>query len=112
MRRVWTDEVTSDEPEGRQRPSSQAFVQNGPDGDTSVYLKSETTAEGILDNHPNMYVAEVRVEDIQAEGWEVERDPKEGEPGHCNIKGRKTKSNTRRIARKSTWAPGHGPNRG
>lgn len=113
MRRVWTNELTSDETEeGRKRPSSQAFIQNGPDGDTSVYLKSETTAERILANHPNMYVAEVRVGDIQAEGLEVERTPKEGDPGHCNIKGRKTKSNTRRIARKSTWAPGHDPNPG
>jgi hypothetical protein len=109
MRRVRPSETTTDRPGGRERPSGQAFIQNGRDGDTSVYLKSETTAERILENNPGMYVCEVRVGDIRAEGLEIERSQREGDPGHCDIKGRKTRGKAREISRKSTWAPGHGP---
>ena len=109
MRRVWPDETTRDQPDGPIRPSSQAFIQDGKDGDASAYLRSETTAERILEGHPEMYVAEVKASDVRAEGLDVQRDPIEGDPGHCNIKGRKTTGRAREIARKSIWTTNHGP---
>ena len=33
----------------------------------------------------------------------MEREPIEGDPGHCNITGRKTRSKSRAIARSSRW---------
>ena len=43
LRRVRDYEVL--EEDGNPRPSSQAFIQGGPDGNVSVYLASETTPE-------------------------------------------------------------------
>ena len=94
---------------GTRRPSSQAFIQGGPDGDVSVYLASETTPERITQDYPGTYVAEVDISAIRGLGLDVEREPVEGDPGHCNITGRKTKSRTRAMARSSRWATGYGP---
>ena len=46
LRRVRDYEVLQEE-NGIRRPSSQAFIQGGPDGNVSVYLASETTPERI-----------------------------------------------------------------
>ena len=108
LRRVRDYEVLRDE-DGRPRPSSQAFIQGGPEGNVSVYLASETTAEGITRDYPGTYVAGVDIGTIRAQGLDVERDPIEGDPGHCNITGRKTRSRMRAIARSSQWAAGFGP---
>jgi hypothetical protein len=43
LRRVRDYEVL--EEDGNLRPSSQAFIQGGPDANVSVYLASETTPE-------------------------------------------------------------------
>lgn len=108
MRRVRIDEIITDE-DGTPRPSSQAFKQDGPDGDVSVYLASETTPARITQDYPGTYVAEVDVGTIRAQGLDVERDPVPGEPGHCNITGRKSRSRARAIARSYRWAEGYGP---
>lgn len=108
MRRVRIDEIITDE-DGTPRPSSQAFKQDGPDGDVSVYLASETTPARITQDYPGTYVAEVDVGTIRAQGLDVERDPVPGEPGHCNITGRKSRSRARTIARSYRWAEGYGP---
>ena len=108
LRRVRDYEVLQDD-EGNQRPSSQAFIQGGPDGNVSVYLASETTAERISRDYPNTYIAEVEISTIRAQGLDVEREPIEGDPGHCNIIGRKTRSRTRAIARSSRWTAGFEP---
>ena len=109
MRRVSRTEVTLHEDDGIIRPSSDAFLQGGPDGDVSVYLASETTPERITRNYPGMYVALVEVSVIRALGLEVEMDQTEEDSGHCNITGRKTRSRARAIARSSRWAEGFGP---
>ena len=57
MRRVTRAELTRHEDEGTIRPSSNAFLQDGPDGDVSVFLASETTPERITREYPNTYVA-------------------------------------------------------
>ena len=108
LRRVRNYEVLVEE-DGIRRPSSQAFIQGGPDGNVSVYLTSETTPERITRDYPGTYVAEVEISTIRGQGLDVEREPVEGDPGHCNITGRKTKSKTRAMARSSRWATGHGP---
>ena len=74
MRRVSRTEITSHEDDGIIRPSSDAFLQGGPEGDVSVYLASETTPERITRNYPGMYVALVEVSVIRALGLEVEMD--------------------------------------
>lgn len=109
MRRVSRTEVTLHEDDGIIRPSSDAFLQGGPEGDVSVYLASETTPERITRNYPGMYVALVEVSVIRALGLEVERDQSEEDSGHCNITGRKTRGKARAIARSSRWAEGFGP---
>ena len=108
LRRVRDYEVLVDE-DGNRRPSSQAFIQGGPDGDVSVYLASETTPERITRDYPDTYVAEVDIKTIRDHGLNVERDPIENDPGHCNITGRKSRSRTRAIARHSRWTTGFGP---
>ena len=108
LRRVRDYEVLIDG-DGRWRPSSQAFIQGGPDGNVSVYLSSETTPERITREYPSTYVAEVEIRTIREQGLNVEREPIEGDPGHCNITGRKTRSRTRAIARHSRWTTGFGP---
>ena len=97
------------EDDGSIRPSSDAFIQGGPEGNVSVYLASETTPERITRDYPEVYVALVDVGVIRALGLKVEREQIEGEPGHCNIIGRKTRGRARAIARNSRWADGFGP---
>ena len=109
MRRVTQREITLHEDDGTIRPSSNAFLQGGPEGDVSVYLASETTPERITREYPGTYVALVEVSVIRAQGLEIERQPVEEEPGHCNITGRKTAAKRRAIARSSRWAEGFGP---
>ena len=109
MRRVSRTEVTLHEDDGIIRSSSDAFLQGGPEGDVSVYLASETTPERITRDYPGTYVALVEVNVIRALGLEVERDPIQDDPGHCNITGRKTRGRARAIARSSRWAEGFGP---
>lgn len=109
MRRVSRTEITSHEDDGTIRPSSDAFMQGGPEGDVSVYLASETTPERITRNYPGMYVALVEVSVIRALGLEVEMDQIGEDSGRCNITGRKTRSRARAIARSSRWAEGFGP---
>ena len=110
MRRVPKLQLTRDTPNGPERPSSAAFLQDGPDGKVSVYLKSETTPEEVLGSRLETYLVEVQVGTITAEeGLEVVRTPKEGDPGHCDIIGRKTQSKRRHIASASQWIQGFGP---
>ena len=109
MRRVTQREITRHEDEGATRPSSNAFLLGRPEGNVSVYLASETTPERITREYPDTYVALVQVSVIRAQGLEVEREPVEEDPGHCNITGRKTAARRRAIARNSRWAEGFRP---
>jgi hypothetical protein len=110
MRRVPKLQLTRDEPNGPERPSSAAFLQDGPDGKVSVYLKSETTPEAVLGSRLETYLVEVQVGTItMEEGLEVIRTPKKGDLGHCDVIGRKTKSKRKHIAGASQWIPGFGP---
>ena len=109
MRRVTPTGITRHEDQGTIRPSSDAFLQGGPEGDVSVYLASETTAERITSEYPGTYVTLVQVNVIRAQGLDVPREAFDGDPGHCNITGRKTSAKRRAIARSSSWAEGFSP---
>ena len=74
LRRVRDYEVLM-EGDGTRRPSSQAFIQGGPDGNVSVYLTSDTTPERITRNYTGTYVAEVEISTIRGQGLDVEREP-------------------------------------
>ena len=99
LRRVSLRETGPPDNQGRTRINSDAFIQNGLDGDVSVYLASETTPEAITREYRLHHVAQLEVGEIRAVGLDVVRDPKEGDLGQCNIVERKTRGIARRLAR-------------
>ena len=106
MGRVPANQTINDDETHIVRPASNASLQGGPDGNISVFLSSETTPERITAGYPGTYVALIRIGDIRVLGLEVEREPIEEQPGHCNITGRKTRAKARALAISSTWAQG------
>ena len=108
LRRVPVAEITTDS-HGAPRPVSSAFRQGGPDGDVSVYLASETTPEFIARLYPRTLIAQLTVAQVRHQGRGVLRDPIPGDPGHCNIVGRKTRAITRNLAELSVWNDGFAP---
>ncbi len=109
LRRVSERAYIFDENLGRFRPSSQAFLQNGPDGLVSVYLESETTHSAVACEGPEPYLAFISAGELRELGLGIVRDPSSGGPGHCEITGRKTRGMLNRIARQAQWVPGYAP---
>ena len=109
LRRISQRSYIFDENLGRFRPSSQAFLQNGPDGLVSVYLESETTHSAVAGEGPEPYLAAVTVAELRDSGLGIIRDPSSGGPGHCEITGGKTRGILNRIARHAQWIPGYAP---
>ena len=109
MRRVRGFELTSDTVEGPKRPSSDAFLQDGADGETSVWLRSESSPEGLVEGYDEAYVCEVSVDFLRGLGLDVERRPVEDDSGHCVITGYKSRSILRRVVRATGWVAGFGP---
>ena len=93
----------------RNRPSSQAFLQDGPDGLVSVYLSSETSPEAVASGGPERFLASVKVGGLRAQGLGIVRDPSTGGPGHCVITGRKTKGRLNQVVRMSAWVESYAP---
>lgn len=109
LRRISNQSHVFDESLGRSRPSSQAFLQNGPDGLVSVYLESETTHTDVVAGGPEPFLAAITVGALRQLGLGVVRDPSSGGPGHCVITGRKTRGILNRITRQAQWIPGYAP---
>ena len=109
IRRVSERSYAFDENLGRFRPSSQTFLQNGPDGLVSVYLASETTPAQVSREGPEPYLASITAGELRELGLGIVRDPSSGGPGHCEITGRKTRGTLNRIARQAQWVPGYAP---
>ena len=107
VRRVSRREQIFDPDVGRRRPASQAFLQNGRDGLTSVYLMSETTPEEVAADGDEEYLAAVRVGVLRANGLGIIRTPESGGPGHCDITGRKTRGRLVRIVMLTEWVAGY-----
>ena len=74
MRRVARTGITRDEDNGNKRPSSDAFLQGGPEGNVSGYLTSETTPGRIAEDYPGTCVALIGVAAIRAQGLEVREE--------------------------------------
>ena len=81
LRRISERSYSFDENLGRFRPSSQAFLQNGPDGLVSVYLKSETTHRAVVNEGPEPYLVAITVGELREFGLGIIRDPSSGGPG-------------------------------
>ena len=109
LRRVSEWSYTFDENLGRLRPSSQVFLQNGPDGLVSVYLESETTHSAVANGGSEPYLASISVGELRELELGIIRDPSSGGPGHCEITGRKTRGKLNRIAKQAQWIPGYAP---
>ena len=93
----------------RVRPSTQAFLQDGPDGLVSVYLSSETTSEAVASGGPERFLASITVGQLRAQDLGIVRDPSSGGPGHSVITGRKTKGRLNRIVQQAEWVEGYAP---
>ena len=109
LRRVPEGHDVYDDNVQRRRPSTQSFLQDGPDGLVSVYLSSETTTEVVAIGGPEKYLVSVRVSVLRGLGLGLIRDPSSGGPGHCVITGRKTKGKLNRIVHKAKWVEGYAP---
>lgn len=109
IRRVAEGQHPFDENLGRVRPSTQAFIQDGPDGLVSVYLLSETTPDAVSQEGNQPYQCIVAVGVLRQNGLGIIRTPDSGGPGHCDITGRKTKSALNPIVRAAQWVPGYAP---
>lgn len=109
LRRVSDSFVIYDENTLKFRPSTQAFLQDGPDGLVSVYLRSETTPAAVAAGGPERHLASIRVGLLREVGLGIVRDPTSGGAGHCVITGRKTKGTLNRIVQNAEWVEGHAP---
>ena len=108
LRRVRDYEILRED-DGSRRPSSQAFMQNGPDGNVSVtrplrQLRSESPRTIRVRTSPRWRSAPSETRD-----WTWRENPARETRGHCNITGRTTESTTRAIARGSRWTTGYAP---
>jgi hypothetical protein len=115
LRRISDRSHVFDENLRRRRPSSDAFLQDGPDGLVSVYLESETTHEAVASGGPEPFLVSISVGELRKAGGELPnglgiiRDPTSGGPGHCVITGRKTRGRLSQIAKQAQWVPGYAP---
>lgn len=109
VRRVAYGQQQYDENLRRRRPTTQAFLQGGRNGFTSVYLLSETTPETVAQGGSQPYQCTVSVGVLREVGLGILRTPQSGGPGHADITGRKTKSRLDRIVRQCDWVPGYAP---
>ena len=96
-------------PTAPQGPSAAPSGRADPTADVSVYLASETTPEFITRLYPGTLTAQLTVAQVRHQGLDVLRDPIPGDPGHCNIVGRKTRAITRNPAELSVWTDGFAP---
>lgn len=109
LRRIAASSHIFDENLARHRPSTQAFLQDGPNGLVSVYLASETTHSAVAGGGPEPFLASITVGELRELQLGLVRDATSGGPGHCVITGRKTRGKLNRIARQSRWIPGYAP---
>jgi hypothetical protein len=110
FRRVRSDEFVFDKELNRFRPSTQAFLQDGPNGPTSVYLTSETTPGAVSAEGDQSYLVVVPVGMFREMCLGIARtSPENAGPGHCDIIGRKTRGILHRVVCQAAWVPGYGP---
>lgn len=108
-RRVSEFDYVFDANIGRPRPKSNAFLQNGRDGQTSVHRLSKTTPVDVHALGPEPYLTTVKVGVLRANGLGIIFTPETNEPGHSDITGHKGANLLRRIAREAYWEQGYSP---
>lgn len=92
------------------RPTSQCFLQNGPDGYVSVYLAAEAeSAQSVWEDGPERYLASLTVEFVRKLGLGIARDTSTGGPGHAVLIGRKTKGMLSQMAKTAKWVSPYTP---
>jgi hypothetical protein len=94
---------------GRIRPKSNAFLQDGRDGQTSVHRLSKTTPAAVHALGPEPYLATATVGLLRRNGLGIIYTPKTNEPGHSDITGHKGANLLRRVARQAYWEQGYSP---
>ena len=65
LRRVSDRSHVFDENLGRRRPSSDTFLQGGPEGLVSVYLESETTHDVVARGGPEPHLVSISVGELR-----------------------------------------------
>ncbi|MGO9463723.1 MAG: hypothetical protein ACLQIB_24235 [Isosphaeraceae bacterium] len=82
LRRIRREQIISDDREaGRYRPMSMAF-REGADGEVSVYVRSLTTVEAVLEGHAEFSLAEITVGLARSVGCRVAKTPEDPNPAH------------------------------
>ena len=109
LRRVAENSVHWDEELRRQRPSTSAFRQDGPDGLVSVYLSSETTPATVASGGPEKHLVSIAAGFLREQELGIIRDTTSGGSGHCVITGRKTRGKLYRIVCEAQWVEGYAP---
>lgn len=107
-RRVAGDQYVSGPEPGSSRPSTQAFVQGGKDGNASAFLVSETTPEAVAGLGKEPYMVDVSADLIREVKLKLERVD-DGIPGHVDIVGRKTRSMLKQLVSDAKWVAGYEP---
>ena len=108
-RRIAGDSYVFDHELQLYRPSTQAFIQGGRDGDTSAYIVSETTPGAVAALGSEPYMVEIPLYLVTQVCLRVVRDEGGGGFGHVNIVGRKTRSRLKRLVMEAHWVDGYSP---
>jgi hypothetical protein len=104
------------------RPSSQAFGNNGDDDPMSGYLDqllapNDLQRRDIVDGHDGFLVAALKVSDLTDQQQVVQPDPIVPvthccDPAHAKVVGQKNSKRRKRLAATARWLPGLGPGSG
>ena len=107
-RRIRPGEHKYDNREQRVMPNSGNFCDHPQKGPVSVDLGCEMEARGkpeavVLKGHEGYHLVKIPVRVVRELGLGVVRTPDDDNPCHGEIRGRKTKSIMKKLARKATW---------
>ena len=91
-RRVPDAWVVGNKNTNRKRPTTQCFLQDGPDKPVSVYISSETiSVQSIMKEGKERFLVAIPVSFIREIGLGIVRDSSTGGQGHSLLKRHKTK---------------------
>jgi hypothetical protein len=105
LRRVHPSQVINDKNLGRARPSSGVFYDAELSTDSEALLaKHGLDSSFCLRGYSGYSLARIEVEFARNNGMTVTNTPKEGNPAHTDVIGRKTETLQRQFAKHATWA--------
>jgi hypothetical protein len=104
LRRIHPLQIVEDKNLGRRRPSSAAFTDPELSTDSEALLeKHGLDSSFCIQNHAGYSLARVEVQFARASGMEVTNTPKERNPAHTDVIGKKTEATQRKFAKHATW---------